>query len=119
MAIFDYKLTADGDLDLDTTCEPIQIFEDAAIVQIARQHLKLWVGKWFRDENYGTDWKSMLRKNVSQTFAGQVIAQSLLQLSFVTDVVDTYLERDRVTRKATLTTIFLANGKEFKISEDV
>jgi hypothetical protein len=119
MAIFDYALTTDGDLDLDTICEPIQVIEDDAIVQIARQHLKLWVGNWFRNTAYGTDWKSILRKNITPTFVGQVIAQSLLQLDFVTSVIDTYVDVDRVKRTAVLTTLFIADGKEYKISEEL
>lgn len=113
MAIFDLELSEGSDLILDTLTNPTQITGNAAIVQIIRQHLKLWLGNWFRDESYGTDWIEILKKKINRNGIVQIITASLLQLSFVEDVIDVYIEVDNVTRQSTLTYILIANNEEF------
>lgn len=119
MAIYDLLLTEEGDLNLDTICEPSQITGDEAVLQISRQHLKLWRGNWFRNTSYGTDWASVLKKNINQNFMGQIIAASLLQLDFVEEVVDVFLYIEKSTRAAMVTIVFIANGQEFKLTESL
>ncbi len=120
MAIFDYLLTPGGDLFLDTLCNPEKIEEDDAIIQISKQHLKLWLGNWFADLGYGTDWKLIFQnKGISRAAIVQIVSASLLQLPFVTEVVDVFTIVDKETRQAAMTYIFIADGREFKVTEEL
>ena len=119
MAIFDFELTDGGDLTLDTLCNPVVVIEDEAIVQIIKQHLKLWINNWFLVPEYGTDWISILGKGVTRQMIIQVLTASLLQIDFVEEVVDVFTETNVETRQATLTYILIANGREFKETEEI
>lgn len=119
MAIFDLELTDNGDLTLDTTCNPIEVTGNTAIIQIIRQHLKLWITTWFLITTYGTDWNSILKKRVNTSGIIQIITASLLQIEFVEQVIDVYVTTDPVTRKSILTYLLIANGETFKESEEI
>jgi len=119
MTTFDFRLSESGDLDLDTSGTPYVVQGEDAVIQIVRQHLKLWVGNWFRNTDYGTDWASILKKSVRTDFISQVIAQSILQLDFVTDVVDVFVNLNKTTRQAQITYVLIANGEEYTSTEDL
>lgn len=120
MAIFDYLLTPGGDLFLDTLCNPEIVEGDEAIIQISKQHLKLWLGNWFANLGYGTDWKLIFQnKGINKAVIVQIVSASLLQLPFVTEVVDVFTVVDRETRQALMTYIFIANGQTFTVTEEL
>jgi hypothetical protein len=119
MAIFDYVLTSEGDIDLDTICSPTEITGSDALIQISRMHLRKQKGSWFRDTEDGTDWFAVLKKPINRDFIIQVVTASLLQLDFVTSVIDVYTSVDNETRAATLSYVFEANGETFTNTEEL
>lgn len=118
MAIFDYQLTNDGDLVLDSTGRPTIITGQQAINQIIRQAMKLWQGDWEFDILRGVDWISILQKRFNRNAIIQTITNALLQVQYVDQVVDVFIRRNN-DRTATITYIVFVNGEEIIGSEVV
>lgn len=66
--------------------------------------LKLWVGEWFLDTEFGTPYlQSILGKQLTLSGAIAAIKKSILEVSGVTQIIEFNFDFDNINRKLNVT----------------
>ena len=112
MALKDFKLTDGGDIILDDLAKPTVLLGQEAINQIVKMGFSLWLKNWFRDPTRGVDWLGVLKKQVSIRGAIDLLTTAIIKISFVTEVIDIFIQIDKETRVAKITYFVVADRQQ-------
>lgn len=111
MAIFDYTIDENGDLEFDSISRPTKLIGQDAIDQIVRNTLSLWRGNWFRDTDRGVDWLGVAKKQYNKSGIIQILSAALRKNQYIDDVIEISVRVDKENREATIVYIVKADNE--------
>lgn len=103
-----FKLTADGDLEFDSSGNLVMIEGDEELAQCCRVAIGTNEGEWFLNPEIGLAFRLFLGKLASQEEMRNELTRALLQEERIESVDDVTFKVDRAARLLTVT--FTATG---------
>jgi hypothetical protein len=111
----DFKLTGNGDLAVENG-DFVFVTGIEAVKQDCAMTLRTWLGESVFNRNAGVPWIQIIFERGTPVHAVQFILENvLLGVDGVTDVIELFVQLDRVTRAATITGRIRALDQEFPL----